>query len=366
MKIGYLPLFIVTVLVGLLPVGIFNSLIDSLWHFKGNQLTQQNFPFDDRLSKTNLLLKTYKTANYNCIVLGSSRSILMRPDYLRRDGDRCFNYSVHGGRAEEYIVYAQFIRSLGIIPERVYVAIDGFNFKSKIRSRGRKTQDNIIKNRQIIFPEPVHRTYLSWDIFRFNYRNIIEKRERSRQFYDTTFQGRIRKSLPDYKPEFKDDWKSLTCNIQKYQYYASLNIIFREATIIGYVPPISSWKMFNDFYTRNMVNCVLQNIGNIAKAYDHVYDFSMPSPITNNPIHTYDGSHFDLPTQRDIADVLLDQPKQRENPFGYRVEGQRIDTYQKEFHGQMEKFLGNIQRNDLWTQYLDMPEERTASTLKRP
>ncbi|MEM9771494.1 MAG: hypothetical protein AAF889_07855, partial [Cyanobacteria bacterium P01_D01_bin.73] len=225
MKLAYLITFITTMAAGLVPVGVFNSMVDSLWHFQGNQIVKQNFPFDERIAKTNRLLNTYKKADYNCILLGSSRTIALREEYLEKKGDRCFNYSVRGGRVEEYIVFSRFIKSLGIEPQRVYVAIDGFNFTHKFRSRGRKIQDDMIRTGEMPTIEPVYRAYLSWDVLAFNYQMNVAKREQSRITYDETLQGRIRENLPDYKPKFEEKWKSIKCNTRKSQYYVTVKNI---------------------------------------------------------------------------------------------------------------------------------------------
>lgn len=364
MKIGYLATFITTVSLGLLSVGGFNTVIDSLWYFQGNQITGRNFSFDERLSKTNRFLNTYQDKNYNCIILGSSRSTLLREDYLETKGDRCFNYSISAGIIEEYIEYANFLNSLDFKPERVYVGIDAFNFSRSFLPQNRDTQARLknILEKQIAMPAPVYRAYLSWDVLAFNYRTTIQKQytQSNYRFYDRKFQTKTLESLPAYKAKLKKKWKPIFCDPNKYQYYGVIRKIFPKAEIIGYVPPVASWKMFNDFYMRNIANCMLSNLSKISEIYDEVYDFAMPSEITQNPKHTYDGSHFYLPVQEKIAEILVNQPQQQDQLFGYRVRGRSPQEYQQEFHKNMKTFVLSEDREDLWEEHLKRaPHEKT-------
>ena len=204
-------------------------------------------------------------------------------------------------------------------------------------------------------------TYLG-SVFFFNYRIVIQKNYRpyESRHYDKTFRATILESIPAYKPRFNKAWKPVFCDPEKHQYYSEIRTIFPDSEIIGYVSPISSWKLFNDFYMKNIINCTLKNLREISDNYDRVYDFSMPSEITQDPSHTYDGSHFYLPINKKIAEILLAKPKQRDRPFGYGLVGRSLEEYQQEFHKQMKAFILSENREDLWEEHLKrVPYEKT-------
>ncbi|HEY9301247.1 MAG TPA: hypothetical protein VIQ31_33770 [Phormidium sp.] len=57
-------------------IGTLNYLVDPLWYSSGNRLTGENFPFNERISKTNLFLRS-NTQDYDCLIVGSSRVIAL-------------------------------------------------------------------------------------------------------------------------------------------------------------------------------------------------------------------------------------------------------------------------------------------------
>ena len=59
----------------------FNWLMDPLWYSRGNSLTGENYAFNERITKTNVFLRTKDQENYNCIVLGSSMVSLVGDDF---------------------------------------------------------------------------------------------------------------------------------------------------------------------------------------------------------------------------------------------------------------------------------------------
>ena len=73
---SYLKIYLPLVTTILVLAGAINWLIDPLWYNKGNRITGRNFSFNERISKTNLLLNS-DTRTYDCLILGSSRTTLL-------------------------------------------------------------------------------------------------------------------------------------------------------------------------------------------------------------------------------------------------------------------------------------------------
>ena len=70
-------------------VAAINWAIDPLWYGNGNILNGKNFTFNERITKTNLFLRTNEKVNYDCIILGSSRVTALRPSNFVNQ--QCFN-----------------------------------------------------------------------------------------------------------------------------------------------------------------------------------------------------------------------------------------------------------------------------------
>ena len=103
-----------------------NWLIDPLWYSHGNILTGKNFAFNERVTKTNLFLRTKDQENYDCIILGSSRVTTLRASEL--SNNNCFNYALKGAEIPDFVSYANFLQEQKIDPKIVYVGVKDFNF----------------------------------------------------------------------------------------------------------------------------------------------------------------------------------------------------------------------------------------------
>ena len=121
--IKYLTLLVGSSIAVCLIVFCINLLFDPLWYSNGNQLEGLNYMYDERLSKTNQYLKRRSSHAYNCIIFGSSRTTLLNESLLR-DPYRCFNFSFSGGRIQEFLAYAKWLKNRGLNPDFVILGVD--------------------------------------------------------------------------------------------------------------------------------------------------------------------------------------------------------------------------------------------------
>ncbi|HEY9853031.1 MAG TPA: hypothetical protein V6D28_26400 [Leptolyngbyaceae cyanobacterium] len=303
-------------------VGIINFTIDPLWYSKGNKLTGKNFSFNERVSKTNLLLNS-EIQNYDCLILGSSRVTLIKASSFKKQ--RCFNYSFSAGRIEEFVEYAKYAKSKGLNPKKVYVGVDAFNFeKTPASSAG------IGK----IAPQPAYQAYFSLDVFLFSARTLLGMSPDPR-YYNEQFESELVENPPTFKPEFYDRQKPGICDRSKVKEYQKLRDVFPKAEFVGYVPPISAWNVVNETYFRNLTDCDLQAFYQVSKIFNVMYDFSVPSTVTAEAKNSYDGSHFYPKIQQKVADTL-----QGKNPtFGIRLDRYKFPEYQEIYHAKIQEFL---------------------------
>src|SRR5437588_12056500 len=92
---------------GVVVAGCFtiNCLVDPLWYLRGNVLTGINYPFNERLSKINQFLP--HLPDYDCLILGSSRSTLLPVQSLKPH--HCVNFALSDGQVDEFLLYAHYL-----------------------------------------------------------------------------------------------------------------------------------------------------------------------------------------------------------------------------------------------------------------
>ena len=94
-----------------------NYLVDPLWHFGGNKVTNVNYAFNERVGRLNQLNDNFD--DYDCIVFGSSVSTVMDPRKI--EGYKCFNFSFSAGDVSEFVVLAKYLQERGFSPKAVFV-----------------------------------------------------------------------------------------------------------------------------------------------------------------------------------------------------------------------------------------------------
>jgi hypothetical protein len=120
--------------------------------------------FDERLSKANQYLKRRSSHPYNCIIFGSSRTTLLNESLLR-DPFRCFNFSFSGGRIQEFLAHAKWLKNRGLNPDYVILGIDDFNF---VQSSKELNISGFIK--QSSDPPSIFYSYYSLDALDMSFR----------------------------------------------------------------------------------------------------------------------------------------------------------------------------------------------------
>lgn len=314
-----------------------NWLIDPLWYSHGNILTGQNFAFNERITKTNLFLRTKDKVNYDCIIIGSSRVTALRPSEFKNK--KCFNYALKGGEIPDFVNYAKFIQEQGVKPKIVYIGVDGMNFVEKQR-----TEQPPLDIKSLATQSPLQ-AYLSSDVLLFSAMTILGLSPDPGNYYDKNFEPVDFESPPTYTPEFYKPLEPQRCDLASVKAFADLRQVFPDAKFVGYVPPISAWSIINDTYNRNLVDCYLLGYHQLAQTYDAMYDFTAPSVITKNPDNTFDGSHFSVKVNNQIAAVL--QGKSGED-IEIRVDQYSFDEYRKIYRQKLRDFLDQNNELQLW------------------
>ena len=320
-----------------------NWLIDPLWYRHGNILTGKNFTFNERITKTNLFLRTKDSENYDCIILGSSRVIALRPSNFEKSN--CFNYALKGGEIPDFVNYAKSLQEEGINPETVYIGVDGLNFVKKTR-----TEQEPLALKSLTTKSPLE-AYLSADVLLFSVMTLLGISPDPGNYYDRNFEAVDFADAPTYTPQFYKPRAPQQCDLSAVESFAKLRESFPNAQFIGYVPPRSPWSMINDTYGRNLMDCYLLGFHQLAQSYDAMYDFSAPSSITKNPDNTFDGSHYSVAVNNQIAEVL--QGKSNDD-FGIRIDELSFDEYRNLYRQKLKGFLAENNELKRWQKSDDL------------
>jgi len=322
--IKYLLIVTISTVVFLAPFFFFNLYFDPLWYVSGNQHENINYPFNERLSRTNQFLRTYENKQLNCVMFGSSRATLFNEDFLDKKY-KCFNYAFSGGVAAEYIEFLTWIKNRGIIPKYIIVAIDDRNFVKREIS----VPDYIYKDGM---PPNIFTTYLSLDALFMSIKLLNHKKIMPRM-YNEKFMG-IVEDPPEYKPKLKDK-KKTKLNHEIIEQYKLLLNIFPESVYIAYVSPISPWRLKNKIeYERSFY---LNSVYTISQYFNSLYDFSIPGNITGNPDNSYDDNHYLPFIYKKIADVITN----KEEGFGVNIKEMTKDEYLELHDSALNRFFKN-------------------------
>ncbi len=319
-----------------------NWLIDPLWYGNGNILTGKNFAFNERITKTNLFLRTKDKVDYDCIILGSSRVTALRKSEFTNHN--CFNYALKGAELPDFVDYANFINNQGIEPDIVYIGIDGLNFVEKERKEQQPIDVQSLQTKSPL------EAYLSADVLLFSAMTLLGLSPDPGNFYDQNFEPVDFANPPTYDPEFYDPAELQRCDLSSVETFASLQEFFTNAKFVAYVPPRSAWSIVNDTYGRGLMDCYLLAFHELSQRFDVMYDFSIPSAVTKNPDNTFDGSHYSVTVNNRIAKILQ---RESDDTFGIRVDQYNFDDYRAIYRQQLQEFLAE---NDQLKRWDDRPE----------
>jgi hypothetical protein len=326
----------VSLIIGTLLLAIFsiNATVDPLWYFKGNVITNQNFAFNERISKVNRFLAHQE--NIDCLIFGSSRTTLLNETQV--EGYNCFNFSFSAGKVGEFISYGAYLKKRGFKPKLLIIGVDGFNFFSE--NLDENVPDFINKHYN---PPSVLKNYLTKDALEFTAKTLLGKSPFPRYY------------KPDFTCDILDGTKPYNINIEqansnndknkKYNknaidYYRKLFALFPEAKVITYVPPISIWRLLR-YKNSDLLKDYLHGVFSVARLGVPLYDFSIPSYVTIDKSRTYDGSHYNVATNTMITRTINDGNVR----FGVHVNRHTFQHYENIFIQALQKHQNMLQLN---------------------
>ncbi|MDJ0947529.1 MAG: hypothetical protein QNJ94_01260 [Alphaproteobacteria bacterium] len=327
--IGLVPLFMISCVFGI------NYLVDPLWYFRGNLITGKNYMWNERFSKTNLLRKNPR--QYNCLILGTSRSILLNPNKI--EGYTCFNYSFALGTIGDYRNFLDYFLKLSSPPALVIVGVNTRDFVDRLHQPG-DVPDYIRADSE---PPSARATYLSYEALRFSIETLMGRSPHP-IFYRSDFTGDIHPDSGPFHPEsllvpdlsigmFAIDGFS-TNSVRLFQQLRDR--LPKHTRMIGYTPVISPHYV-GRLWLDGKLEDYLWASYSVGQVFDKYYDFTMPSEWTKDHDLTYDGGHYDRSVNDKMAKVLSGGPLEA----GLAVHGMSWLEYRDRFKEAVESYISD-------------------------
>jgi hypothetical protein len=312
-------------LVATIAIAVFavNALVDPLWLYSGNRLTGINFGFNEREAKLNRLLQEPEA--YDCLIFGSSKTTLLDEDWI--EGYRCFNLAFSYGLVGEFLEFAGYAARRGVAPRRLIVGIDAFNF---VQDEPLETVPPFVLT-DAPPPGPLE-TYLSIDARRFSLRTLMGRSPLDR-YYERDFSPAIVAEVQSLDPDRRvaTEWPEFRA--ANTEWYRALGRIFPGADLVGYIPPISVLEI-ESIAAQGRLDSYVGAMYALADVFRPLYDFSIPSSVTVRLDNTYDGAHYDLQTNRRVAEALVGGAPS----FGVRVDTMSESSYRRLYEQRLDDF----------------------------
>jgi hypothetical protein len=308
----YLKYWVVATAALVLGTLALNVLVDPLWYGRGNLLTGRNHEFNERVSKANLFLQ--EPGRYDCLILGSSTSTIVRPSML--GPHRCFNLAFSAGVIGEQLAYARWLRARGARPSLVVVGTDVVNFDANV-DRQVDVPDFIARGED---PPSRWESYLSLDALLWSVLAVAD-RSPYPKYYDARFEVIIRPDAGTFDPSgLRHNPREL--DPARVARYRELRALFPEARFVGWMPPLSAWHVAELERTGALPD-YLRSLHALTSVLDALYDFAVPSDVTSRVENTYDGRHYGNAVNARVTRRLAGH----EDTFGVRVDGLTLEAY---------------------------------------
>jgi len=130
-----------------------------------------------------------------------------------------------------------------------------------------------------------------------------------------------------------ETFENLNFRLSVVEKYQQLKTLFDSSKFIGYVPPVSLWVIAS--MDKEELSSYLDSIFRISRFISPFYDFSVPSKITANQSNTFDGSHYNIQTNR----LITERINNKSQLFGIRIDTMTREEYFNIFQQSLIEFI---------------------------
>jgi len=291
------------VLLIVVPAGVIfavNWMVDPLWFSRGNRLGEQNFIYNERVSKLNRFMDDLD--QYDCVILGDSRASLLDADALR--GANCFNLAFAGGNLRDLSSYAAYLQAHTPRLKRAVIGLGMFNFVDQTLLDN--APDFVVRMEPPPGPEA---SYFSPSVLRFSLQSLVG-RSPTPIYYDRRFRARILRDEDsfDINPALRAEaWNFYMAtgpfSLERVSQLRQALGFLAGAELLAYVPPVSA-QHIRDVDRAGHLESYLDTLYGVSQLFDVFQDYSIPSNVTLDPSLTIDGQHYFEEVNARIADAL--------------------------------------------------------------
>ncbi len=314
---------------------LINYAIDPVWATGGNKVGEVNFAFNERRSKFFLFESTWisQQREPKVLILGSSKSIPLNHELIAEGN--CFNFAFGAGIIEEYLELGRYLQKREITPQVFIVELSRFNFEPQPLARS-KFPDFVAAGEP---PSGLFWEYLNWDNLGYSIRTLTRRGYLPRP-YNERFVVQPYPSTPPYKPS-KYRLRGPRIELKRILLFKELKSIFPDSRFIGYVPPLSSWRVVRAY--RSQKEMYFKPLIELEHDFGPIIDYSIPSELTSQLANTHDGIHYQIQLMDIVAQELSRLTEsETSRPDTKRLFGVVVDSggdnYQKIFKESVDRF----------------------------
>lgn len=325
---------LVLIAVCLLPIAVFNYLIDPMWTFgSNNKYNQVQTVINERQQKTNYLY--FNNDQYDTLLIGSSRATYINQNEF--SNRKVFNYAVADLSFKDYNHMIEFAKAQkGFNVDTIIIGVDFFK-TSIAQTSADSNFDTYIDQAK----EPFYRykSLLSLDVLDYSRHNynlskvaeVVEPRNYNRDNVAEAFQidsqereKETVEKIDKFRNEFYKD--------EKYEYNKEFKDMLEtiknnnpDTEFILFTTPIYS-GLFDALVEEGRYPDYVRWLEDITEVFGEVHHFMYPNSVTNNMDNYFDGHHFYPNVGAMIAHVINDERSVEEpDDFGVLLKKDELE-----------------------------------------
>ncbi|MBH0164088.1 hypothetical protein IHV12_04130 [Fictibacillus sp. 7GRE50] len=335
----WIIVFFTTIVIGSLPIAIFNYYVDPLWLFHTSNSTNQNQDgFDERQQKTNWI--SYHSFSYDSLLLGSSRSTYInQEDFGKED---VFNYSVSSMLPQEYGPYIAYAKKQrGKAFRTIYLGLDFFGTSKNMKAEFKKPEfyfsnasDPFYRMKMLLNFDTMERSKYNLKLANgeaktkavYN-RKLVKEPTRLAQFQANKS---LHKDLETYRNDiygdsytYRSNYKSLLSKLKKEN---------PNSKFVVFTTPVSK-PLYDVMITSNRFPDYERWLRDLVDVFGGVHHFMYPNSVTENQANYFDAHHFYPKTGTLIIDKVTGKTdKDKPSDFGVYLTKRNINIFIKEWN----------------------------------
>ena len=298
----WFKLFLASMLFVLIPIfGLmgFNYYVDPYWNFNhAHENNDYQNGFDERLQKTNLLVKNHQT--FDSLLIGSSRVTYMNTDSFKNDD--VFNYSLSSIHITEYNDYIEFAKKIndGKL-DRVYAELSLHSYYANVQppmgepeTYFEQAQDRLLDYTSLFSQDTLDKSLVNFKASKNNKYPLQRSYTRDNQVKSTYANNRLAKGKADFVKRY--DKTNYTTEIAYRETYKDELEKMKKAS------PDSEFVIFTDMAHVLRLKTYLKNpnyfdaydrsIREIIDVFGEVNSFHLNNDYTSKDEYWMDFYHF--------------------------------------------------------------------------